>query len=318
MDRYHVFNGDADGICALHQLKLDDPAESILITGVKRDIRLLDRLQGVRESSITVLDISLDANREAVLGLLAGENTIRYFDHHHAGVVPESSFLETYIDTRPSVCTSMLVDQALKGCFRPWAVVAAFGDNLHTSAQELADSLGIEGHSLSALRELGELINYNGYGETVKDLHFPPEQLFQEIRPFADPLEFIESSDIVSCLRTGHREDFSLAKSVIPEKIPDTGLVFRLPNQPWARRVMGVFSNSIARAEPSLAHATFVADGAGNQMVSVRAPLERPYGADALCHQFSGGGRVNAAGINALPEDEIPAFLDAFRRQFAG
>ncbi|HZV66950.1 MAG TPA: hypothetical protein VFG03_18780, partial [Telluria sp.] len=41
---YDVFNGDADGICALHQLRLAQPAETRLITGVKRDIALLDRL----------------------------------------------------------------------------------------------------------------------------------------------------------------------------------------------------------------------------------------------------------------------------------
>jgi len=33
-----VFNGDADGICALHQLRLAEPVESTLVTGVKRDI----------------------------------------------------------------------------------------------------------------------------------------------------------------------------------------------------------------------------------------------------------------------------------------
>jgi hypothetical protein len=35
--RYHdVFNGDADGICALHQLRLADPLDSILVTGLNR------------------------------------------------------------------------------------------------------------------------------------------------------------------------------------------------------------------------------------------------------------------------------------------
>ena len=26
--QFDVFNGDADGMCALHQMRLDDPAES--------------------------------------------------------------------------------------------------------------------------------------------------------------------------------------------------------------------------------------------------------------------------------------------------
>jgi hypothetical protein len=36
--QYDVFNGDADGICALVQLRLAKPIQSNLITGVKRDI----------------------------------------------------------------------------------------------------------------------------------------------------------------------------------------------------------------------------------------------------------------------------------------
>ncbi|MDQ6977782.1 MAG: acetyltransferase, partial [Ghiorsea sp.] len=36
-----VFNGDADGLCALHQLRLAVPVNSTLMTGVKRDINLL-------------------------------------------------------------------------------------------------------------------------------------------------------------------------------------------------------------------------------------------------------------------------------------
>ena len=61
VDNIDVFNGDADGICALHQLRLHAPCpQARLVTGVKRDIALLARLKEVRESRITVLDISLD------------------------------------------------------------------------------------------------------------------------------------------------------------------------------------------------------------------------------------------------------------------
>ena len=38
---YDVFNGDADGICALLQLRLEEPLVSTRITGIKRDIALL-------------------------------------------------------------------------------------------------------------------------------------------------------------------------------------------------------------------------------------------------------------------------------------
>ena len=38
MNFFDVFNGDADGICALIQLRLAEPRDTTLITGVKRDI----------------------------------------------------------------------------------------------------------------------------------------------------------------------------------------------------------------------------------------------------------------------------------------
>ena len=43
MTTIDVFNGDADGLCALHQLRLAEPRESVLVTGVKRDIALVER-----------------------------------------------------------------------------------------------------------------------------------------------------------------------------------------------------------------------------------------------------------------------------------
>ncbi len=45
---YDVVNGDADGICALHQLRLADPRAARLISGVKRDIALLKGLSEQR------------------------------------------------------------------------------------------------------------------------------------------------------------------------------------------------------------------------------------------------------------------------------
>jgi len=70
MTHYDVFNGDADGLCALQQLRLAEPKESRLITGIKRDIKLLSRVDAADGDSVTVLDISLDKNREALQALL--------------------------------------------------------------------------------------------------------------------------------------------------------------------------------------------------------------------------------------------------------
>ena len=85
MTYFDVFNGDADGICALHQLRLAEPVQSELVTGVKRDISLLKRVEAARGDQVTALDISLDKNREALERLLASGVRVRYFDHHFAG-----------------------------------------------------------------------------------------------------------------------------------------------------------------------------------------------------------------------------------------
>lgn len=78
MRHVDVFNGGADGLCALHQLRLVTPLDAILITGVKRAIALLDRVAAVPGDSVTVLDISLDVNRTALLALLDRNITIDY------------------------------------------------------------------------------------------------------------------------------------------------------------------------------------------------------------------------------------------------
>src|SRR5512139_2746064 len=137
MANFDVFHGDADGICALHQLRLAEPSNRVLITGVKRDIQLLKKVCASAGDHITALDISLDKNREALLRLLDSGTTITYIDHHFSGDVPDHPALKAVIDLSPGTCTSSLVDGMLEGRFRIWAVVAAFGDNLSNTATRL-------------------------------------------------------------------------------------------------------------------------------------------------------------------------------------
>ena len=52
--------------------------------------------------------------------------------------------------------------------------------------------------------------------------------------------------------------------------------------------------------------------------VSVRAPLDRPAGADDLCLKYdTGGGRKSAAGINTLPEAALSRFIADFNHAFS-
>lgn len=318
MQYYDVFNGDADGICALHQLRMAEPRQSILITGVKRDIKLLDKIKNVNEAVITVFDVSLDTNRSALEKLLNQGCKVTYIDHHFAGEIPRSANLETHIDADPEICTSLIVDILLKGRFRAWAVAAAFGDNQHASAKKAAASLSLTEKEVGSLRELGELLNYNGYGATVEDLHIAPDKLYKALHPYEDPLIFFNESSVLGRLRSGYKDDMDKGMQFAPVKQSKAGRIFRFPHEPWARRVAGVFINQRARERADLAHALLIDLGNGAYMVSVRAPFNRKQGADELCRMFpTGGGRAAGAGINSLPGEKIDTFFDNFDRIFS-
>jgi len=313
MTHYDVFNGDADGICALHQLRLAYPRDSQLITGVKRDITLLERVVAKPGDKITVLDISLDKNREALLALLEQGTRVVYFDHHFPGDIPAHRGFEAHIDRAPDVCTSLLVDRFLQGRYRIWAVVGAFGDNLHEAARRAAESLHLSADQLDALQSLGIYLNYNGYGETLADLHFPPDQLYRLLHHYSDPFAFIAGEPAFHQLRQGYAEDMAKAGELQPEMATEACALYILPDAPWSRRVSGSFGNRLAQSWPKRAHAILTRRSDG-YTVSVRAPLAAPTGADELCRRFdNGGGRKAAAGINCLPEASLDEFVAQFR-----
>lgn len=312
-----VFNGDADGICALHQLRLVEPVESTLVTGVKRDINLLQKVEAGQGDRVTVVDISLDKNRDGLLRLLKAGADIIYFDHHFAGDIPVNNRLEAYIDTDANMCSSLLVNAYLDGKYLAWAVTAAFGDNLFNAAENAARPLKLNITQLEQLKILGTCINYNGYGASLDDLIFTPQVLYRLIAPYADPFEFIQNETGYQTLLDGYHDDVAKAKSIQPEYANEQHALYVLPNMKWARRVSGVFANQLAQNNPNRAHAILTQQTGGGFLVSVRAPLSNKTGADDLCRQFeSGGGRKAAAGINHLPELDYARFLKAFTEAF--
>ncbi len=316
MTHFDVFNGDADGICALHQLRLAAPRSSVLVTGVKRDINLLNRVQPAAGDSVTVLDISLDKNRDDLQRILQQNVPVDYFDHHFAGEIPDSEHLAANIDTAGDVCTGLLVNRFLKGQFLPWAITALFGDNLHDAAREAASDLAWSESQFQQIEKLGTLLNYNGYGSTVDDLHFSPDDLYKKVQPYADPFEFLKD-EAFGKLSDGFDNDMSRAKSIEPHLVSEPCAVFVFPQESFSRRVSGVYSNLLARENPDRAHALASLLPSGDYLVSVRAPLSTKAGADDLCRQFpSGGGRKAAAGINQLPADQLSKFCDAMQVQF--
>ena len=106
MTRYDVFNGDADGLCALHQLRLDRPiADVIRVTGVKRDIQLLERVTNLeafkdmfekRAVEICQLDITHCGGLSAAkrIAALAEAHRIALAPHNPQGPVSTAASLE--------------------------------------------------------------------------------------------------------------------------------------------------------------------------------------------------------------------------------
>lgn len=316
---YDVFNGDADGICALLQLRLAEPRDSQLITGIKRDIDLLKQVKAQAGDVITVLDISLDKNRDALHSVLNNGASVLYVDHHFAGDIPEHSYLQAIINTKPDVCTSVLVNAHLRGQFQHWAVVGAYGDNLDRTAMELATQLSLTAEQCEQLSLLGNCINYNAYGESRDDLHYQPEDIFRRALPYANPLDFIAAeAGFFAHLVEGYRQDMASAKALQPVSANEHVAVFYLPADAWARRVSGVYGNDLSNDFPARAHALLTPKSNGNYLVSVRAPKTSKAGADEVCRQFAtGGGRAGAAGINDLPPDQVQRFIEVFTQQYS-
>ena len=317
MTRFDVFNGDADGICSLHQLRLAHPADAVLVTGVKRDVALLSRVDARAGDLVTVLDVSAHVNRAALLTLLDRGVRIDYFDHHYAGELPVHENLRAHIDPSAQVCTGLLVDRYLHGAQRLWAVVAAYGDDLAGPAHALARTLGLPDEKSRRLRELGELLAYNAYADIEADLIVHPAELYRLLSAYADPFAFIDEAPVCRTIARQRQADFDMTETLQPEFALHGATLYILPDEAWTRRIRGTLANALADRFSHLAHAVLTPNAEGGYTVSVRAPKAQPAGADALCRKFAtGGGRVGAAGINHLPREALGTFVRALDEAF--
>ena len=321
---YDVFNGDADGIIALLQLRLATPKDSLLITGVKRDIGLLKQVDVNKATAVTVLDISLEKNNQALQALINNQVDVFYVDHHRTGDIPKSNKLTTLLNTDANTCTSLLVNDLLKGQYSYWAIAAAFGDNMHASASDLAQKVGLSELQKNQLNELGTYINYNGYGQELSDLHFHPAALYQSLLEYHDPFVLInQENSIFSQLKAAYLAD--MAKARTADVLSDNDIVktIVLEDAAWSRRVSGVFGNDLANQAPDKAHIVITLNpievdlqsknkiqNEQSYTLSLRAPLNNKQGAGDICAQFpTGGGRAAAAGVNALPKGRLVEFI---------
>ncbi len=281
--RWYAYNGDADGICSMVQWGLVHGVEGQRITGVKRDIELLERVHPNAEDEIVVMDISLARNHSRAQELSQQGFNITWFDHHLAGNDIEG--IQANIDTSSNVCTATIVENFL-GIESDWAQVALHGDGLSKHS------------SMPEYKELGELLNYNGYGADLSDLHFHPDELMLLCLESRTPSEFINTPAFEK-LKQGFESDISHAN-----KVEEKEGYYLLPNEAWARRVVGVMAHRI-NEKGSGPHVIAI-DKGGNLQISIRGHS----GIGELCAMFGGGGRATAGGIDSLPKAEITDLMN--------
>jgi nanoRNase/pAp phosphatase (c-di-AMP/oligoRNAs hydrolase) len=312
-----VFNGDADGIFALAQLRKSNPKVSTLFTGTKRDIGLLRHLVEIKNSTVTVLDISMEKNLSDLNTCLKNNNQITWFDHHQSGTIPKIDLLDANIDTSPKVCTSILVDHHLSGAQRAYAIAGAYGDNLHSEAELMGENLSSE--ELAILKDIGETINYNGYGEKLSDLAVEPKMVYLDLLKFDSPFEFAKHSEVFAKIKKQMIDDAQQMQTTKKIHSSSVGDCLLLPDHPSSARMSGIYSNDLVHANPDRAHAIFTQlKNESGFRISIRSPLNRPYKADTLANLFpNGGGRAKAAGINCLHETELNNFYTKFDEVFS-
>ncbi len=313
---FDVFNGDADGLCGITQLRLAQPQRTRPITGVKRNNTLLKKVAFSESSHITVVDISLHPNLVPLKKALKIGCTVQWYDHHHAGDIPSHPNLVANIDTSPDVCSSLIINDMLKGRFKNWAIAAAFGDNLVTSAHSLAKLHQTPTSTVEQLQELGTSINYNSYGESTGDLHYHPEDLYRLMLQFEDPLAFIAETGVLQTLKSHYEEDLTHARGTAIKSINRDVKLLVLPNERWARRINGLFANHLANNFPSAAHLILIEKNEGYS-VSIRAPKNNPINAHHVALQFeNGGGRHTAAGIQNLKKSQLDLLIEKMNHHY--
>ena len=252
------------------------------VTGVKRDIELLERVNPTPDDEIIVMDISLARNHARAVELSSQGFDITWFDHHLAGEPIDG--ITTNIDTSANVCTARIVEKFL-GVESDWAQVALHGDGLSVHSRK------------PEFKELGELLNYNGYGADLSDLHFHPDDLLLLCLQAKTPQNFMDTLAFMT-LKNGFESDLANAKN-----IDLNNGYYLLPNEAWARRVVGVLAHRINEGGDG-PHVIAIDKGETLQ-VSIRGSE----GIGELCKMFGGGGRATAGGIDALPKSEITALM---------
>ncbi len=318
MTNYDVFNGDTDGIFAWHQLRLTHPRDAEIVTGVKRDVNLASKVNAEEGDLVTIMDVSHAKNRKDVQRILDSGAIIEYFDHHDPKELIEHPNITYHINTEPNISTGLIVNSHVNGQNRLWSIATAFGDNHLDLAMNMAKSESLSDEQVLILKQIGLVVNYNSYGQTIEDLFYSPEEIAEAARACgSDIFKFLEQGDIFSTLLENFNADMSSAVCQEPFSISKNGVIYTLPNEAWTHRIMGSFSNHLVSTNKNLACAIAVLNSDGTYRISVRSSINNPHGAGNLCGNFGGGGREKAGGINNLPASDMNTFKEEFDKVFS-
>ena len=288
MRRFDVCNGDADGLCAVLQWRLAHPALATLITGLKRELALLQRVPAEAGDEVLVCDLSMQRNHAALLRLLDTGVMVRYVDHHKVDQVPQHAALQACIDFDPRVCTSLLMDRLLDGRFRAWALVGAYGDNLGRVADALAAGMGLGLAEQQQLRLLGEGINYNAYGADAGDQYIAPQALYARLSRHACPLQLLRDDGIGVELDALRRADLQQALAQPIHAAGGHARWVQLPDAPWSRRVIGGLANQLASSAPRQAAPSRRLRPRRRARPRPKLPSDRPSACQAIGWQIAG------------------------------
>ena len=318
MTNYDVFNGDTDGIFAWHQLRLTHPRDAEIVTGVKRDVNLASKVNAEEGDLVTIMDVSHAKNRKDVQRILDSGAIIEYFDHHDPKELIEHPNITYHINTEPNISTGLIVNSHVNGQNCLWSIATAFGDNHLDLAMNMAKSESLSDEQVLILKQIGLVVNYNSYGQTIEDLFYSPEEIAEAARACgSDIFKFLEQGDIFSTLLENFNADMSSAVCQEPFSISENGVIYTLPNEAWTHRIMGSFSNHLVSTNKNLACAIAVLNSDGTYRISVRSSINNPHGAGNLCGNFGGGGREKAGGINNLPASGMNTFKEEFDKVFS-
>ena len=277
--RFDVCNGDADGLCAAVQWRLHEQVPATLVTGLKREITLLERVHAGAGDEVNVFVLSMQRNRVALLRLLDAGVRVRYFDHHAVHDIPSHPLLEAHVDCANDICTSLLVDRRIGGALRAWALVGAYGDNLTSVADRLAADSGIGAGDRARLRRLGEAI-------TTKASSTRSMRSAGSISSRPWPGRRMLRTRAAACTFCPTLRGADACSAASPTSL-------RMPTR-----------NARMRCSSCSAPAT-------TRSACVRRS-SRPPARPSCAVAFGGGGRARAGGIDGLPADDLERFVAAF------